>query len=291
MSMTQKEIKELIKADEQRLLDAREGYKDIPEYQKIQAELDELLKKKAELENRKYQIQVDYRKEAEDDIKFANEELAYSRELLRKIQDGLDIKEYNEELIKMFKAFYSGSTWGYRKKLQWVSDDGCYAIFKVEAHSAYTDRMSGSVSSPASWSLFVIDPDFNERSLEPRSELCIWQKEGGRWGDKRDMDIVQEVIENYETNEFMSNQMKALGFELKITHYSRPQWVNENIVIKYTTERTPSMGLDKGKTKVTECQKPCTLYVGYDYYIDMPKNREEFEKKYSTLISEINENK
>jgi hypothetical protein len=56
--MTQKEIKELIKADEQRLLEAREGYKDIPEYQKIQEELDELYRKKAELENRKYQIQV-----------------------------------------------------------------------------------------------------------------------------------------------------------------------------------------------------------------------------------------
>lgn len=96
--MTQKEIKELIKADEQRLLEAREGYKDIPEYQKIQEELDELLKKKSELENRKYQIQVDYRKRAEGDIKFANDELSYSKYLLRKIQDGLDPKEYNRAL-------------------------------------------------------------------------------------------------------------------------------------------------------------------------------------------------
>jgi len=289
--MTQKEIKELIKADEQRLLEAREGYRDIPEYQKIQEELDELSKKRAELENRKYQIQVDYRKSSEDDIKFANDELAYSKDLLRKLQYGLDINEHNDELIKMYKAFYSGSTWGYRKKLQWVSDDGCYAIFKIEAHSAYTDRMTGSVSSPASWCLFVIDPDFNDSRLEPRSELCLWHKEGGRWGDKRDMDIVEEVIENYETNKFMESHMKSLGFELKISHHSRPQWVNENIIIKYTTERTPSMGIDKGKTTITEHERPCTLYVGHDYYIDMPKNITEFEKKYSNLIKEINENK
>jgi len=289
--MTQKEIKELIKADEQRLLDAREGYRHIPEYQKIQEELDELSKKKAELENRKYQIQVEYRKNAQDDIKFANEELAYSRDLLRKIQDGLDPKEYNDELIKMFKAFYSGTTWSSHKKLQWVSDDGCYAIFKVDSHSAYTDRMSGSVSSEASWCLFVIDPDFNDRQLRPIHELCIWQKEGGRWGEKRDMQIVKEVIENYETNEFMSNQMKSLGFELKTTHHSRPQWINENIVIKYTTERTPSMGIDKGKTTITEHERPCSLYIGHDYYVDMPKNYKEFENKYSHLIREINENK
>jgi hypothetical protein len=289
--MTQKEIKELIKADEQRLLEAKEGYKDIPEYQKIQEELDELSRKKAELENRKYQIQVDYRKEAESDIDFAREELAYSKDLLRKLQYGLDVNEYNDELIKMFKAFYSGSTWGYRKKLQWVSDDGCYAIFKVEAHSAYTDRMSGSVSSPASWCLFLIDPDFSERSLEPRSELCLWHKEGGRWGDKRDMDIIEEVIENYETNKFMDSHMESLGFKLQTSHHSRPQWINENIIIKYTIERTPSMGLDKGKTTITEHERPCTLYIGHDYYIDMPKNISEFEKKYPDLIKEINENK
>lgn len=289
--MTQKEIKELIKADEQRLQEVREGYKDIPEYQKIQEELDELFQKKAELENRKYQIQIDYRKNAEDDIKFANDELSYSKELLRKIQYGLDPKEYNDELIKMFKAFYSGSTWGDRKKLQWVSDDGCYAIFKIEAHSAYTDRMSGSVSSPASWCLFVIDPDFKSSSLEPHSELCLWHREGGRWGDKRDMDTIEKVIENYETNSFMESHMQSLGFDLKKTHYSRPNWVNENIIIKYTTERTPSMGVDKGKTTITEHERHCTLYVGHDYYIDMPKNISEFEKKYPKLVKEINENK
>lgn len=289
--MTQKEIKEIIKNDEERLLEAQEGYKHNLEYKKIQEELDEILKKKAQLENRKYQIQIDYRKEAEDDIKFAREELAYSKELLRKAQQGLDPKDYNDELIAMFKAFYSGSTYNNWKKLQWVSEDGCYAVFKVDSHSEYTDRMSGVVYGGAEWYLFRIDPNFTGRTLECSGELCLWKREGGRWGEKRDVAIIEEVIYNYENNDYMSQQMEALGFKLEISSRWRPKWVNENIVIKYTTERTHTIGLDKGKTIVTEHERFCELTVDYEYYLDMPTNYSEFEKKYSHLIKEINENK
>lgn len=106
MSMTQKEIKELIKSDEERLLEAQEGYKHNSEYKKIQEELNEISLRKAQLENKKYQIQVDYRKEAQEDIDFANEELRYSKQLLRKLQEGLNPNDYSDGLIAMFKGFF-----------------------------------------------------------------------------------------------------------------------------------------------------------------------------------------
>lgn len=56
--MNQKEIKELIKSDENRLSEVIEGYKNIPEYKEIQKELDDLFKKKSELENKMYSIKV-----------------------------------------------------------------------------------------------------------------------------------------------------------------------------------------------------------------------------------------
>ncbi|MEK6828579.1 MAG: hypothetical protein AABY15_00435 [Nanoarchaeota archaeon] len=290
--MNQKEIKELIASDEKRLEDAKEGYKLIPEHQQIKVELEAIEKKRAELQNKLYQIEIKYREDHKGDIDFAYEELRYSRELLRKAQAGLDPKDFNDELVKMYKSFYNGSTYSSEKKLQWVSDDGKYAIFKVNSHSAYVDRMTKVVSAEAEWHLFHIISEFDEKKCSyDMSDLRLWKKEGGRWGESRDMKTVQEVIHNYENNDFMSQFMKDNGFELINTNRSRPYWENKNIVIKYTTTRTPQMGFDKGKTFVENHERFCTLQLGNDYYVGMPENEEQFKNKYPDVYEEIKKSK
>jgi hypothetical protein len=293
--MTKKEIKEQIAYDEQRLKEVQEGYRLIPEYVTIQQELDELSKKKAELEKRQAEIRIKYREDSKDDLEFAQEELKYSQELLRKAEIGLDPKDYSDEIRAMLNAFHSGTSYGYFTKLQWVSDDWEYALFKVNSHSEYIGRMSGSTNSGAVWALFKIDKDFKFNSsssgIDERNKLCIWSKEGGRWGEKRDMELVLEAIDNYENNTFMSEFMQKNGFNLVENHYERG-WFNEDIKIKYTTERTPQIGLDKGKVIVTEHERVCSLRIhSSSYYIDMPNNEEELKAKYPDFWEEWQKHK
>lgn len=293
--MTKKEIKEQIALDEERLKEVEEGYKLIPEYRNIQDELDELNKKRAELEKRQVEIKIQYRTDSQDDMNFAREELKYSKELLRKAEMGLDPKDYSDELIEMFKAFYRGTTYHQFTKLQWVSDDGEYALFKVACHSAYIGRFSGSVNSGATWALFKIEGEFKSNSissgLDESSELCIWSKEGGRWGDKRDMELVEEAIDNYENNYFMSEYMQHHGFKL-VRGRVDDGWINEDVVIKYTTEHTSSIGLNKGKTEVRHHERFCKLNIrSNDYYINMPTSEEELKKKYPLFWEEWQKNK
>lgn len=288
--MTKKEIKEQIAYDEQRLNEVQEGYRLIPEYVKIQEELDELNRKKAELEKRQTEIRIQYREDSKEDLEFAREELKYSKELLRKAEMGLDPNEYNDELIKMFNAFYLGTTYHQFTKLQWVSDDGEYAVFKVSCHSAYIGRFSGSVNSGATWALFKIEENFKANSacaggIDERNALCIWSKEGGRWGDKRDMDLVYEAIDNYENNTFMKEFMESNGFEFVNNRLDRG-WINEKIVINYTTEHTPQIGLDKGKTEIKHHKRFCKLNIGSDYYVNMPTNEKELKTKYPDFWEE-----
>ena len=66
--MTKKEIKEQIAYDEQRLNEVQEGYRLIPEYVRIQEELDELNRKKAELEKRQTEIRIQYREDSKEDV-------------------------------------------------------------------------------------------------------------------------------------------------------------------------------------------------------------------------------
>lgn len=197
--MTQKEIKELIESDEQRLKETLNGYKYDQEYQEVCKELEQLQKKKARLEKRQIEIKLEYEKDHKEDIEFAHEELRYSRGLLRKARMGLDPSDYNDDLQKMFKAFHQGNSWEHRKRLHWVSDDGCYAIFKIESDTVYIDRGSGSRYSPARWYLFKID-DIDNDFIDGEHDLCIWYKEGGRWGSKKDMKFVEQAIEEYENN-------------------------------------------------------------------------------------------
>lgn len=293
--MTKKEIKEQIAYDEERLKEVQEGYKDIKEYQELQAEIDELNEKRAKLEKRQTEIRLEYREESQEDVDFAREELKYSRELLRKAEMGLDPKDYNDELIAMFDAFYKGTTYHQFTKLQWVSDDGEYALFKVNCHSAYIGRFSGSVNSGATWALFKIEADFVYNSMssggiDARNPLCIWSKEGGRWGEKRDMKLVHEAIDNYENNTFMKTFMESIGFKFVQDRLDRG-WINEDIVIKYTTERTHQIGPDRGKTETRHHERICTLNMGDDYYINMPKNFDELKKKYPNFVEEWEKHK
>ena len=293
--MTKKEIKEQIALDEERLKEIQEGYKYIKEYQEIQAELDELNKKRAEFERRQTEIKIEYREDAKEDLEFAREELKYSKELLRKAEMGLDPKDYNDKLIAMFNAFYQGGTYWHFRKLHWVSEDGNYAIFKIKSHSAYIDRMSRSTNSGATWALFKIQEDFvfnsmSSGGIDERNPLCIWSKEGGRWGEKRDMKLVEEAINNYENNTFMKQFMESIGFKFVINRSHRG-WINENIVIKYTTEYTHRIGIDRGKTETRHHERICKLHMSNDYYINMPKNFDELKEKYPNFVEEWEKHK
>lgn len=297
MSMTQKQIKEEIQLSEERLKELQDGYREIPEYEELQKELDELNKRRAEIEYRQFEIKREYREEYDEDIKSANEDVRYHNDLLRKVQEGLDPSLEGEVIENMFKAFFAGTSWDNHKKLQWVDEDGKYCLMKVNSHSEYTTRMTGVVYGGAEWYLFKVPDEFkpyngsSTTSLDGYSELCIWKKEGGRWGDKRDMKLVEEAIENYENNDFMAKWMEANGFELGETHSGRPKWVHKSIKVPYVYERMINFGKDRGKVEKEDRESDLELYFRDDYYINTPTNEQELAEKYPKFYKDWQDNK
>lgn len=204
MSMTQKEIKELIASGEKMLKDAQEGYKNLPEHKQVKLELEELEKKRAHLQKEMIQIEVKYREDNRDKINFAHDELKYFNELLRKHQDGLNPNDYNDELIKMFNEFVAGTDGKKHRKLQWVSEDGKYALFKRSSYSGYGDRFSKNGNVPAVWALVKIVKKFDPQALryfmgsigDREKEIIIWAHEGGRWSNYLQKQIEHVIFEH-----------------------------------------------------------------------------------------------
>lgn len=197
--MNQASIKKILQEQELNYKKISEGYKSDEEYSEVINELKSLRDKIAILENKKYLIQRNYAEENKEEIEFAKQEIKYSQQLLNDAKNGLDPKEYNESLERMFKAFYAGTTWSDKTLLQWVSEDGQYAIFKKIAHQAYLNR-GESCHSEAIWCLFKISDEFSgyngnsTTTLKQGSEFCLFSIEGGRWNKERQKEV-ESVIE------------------------------------------------------------------------------------------------
>lgn len=190
---TQSELKKLIEDKDKELQEVLYGYKDSDEYKEIEDELSELRKKVSRLERRKTEISVEHKEKHQSEIELIKDDRVHLQGLLNKLKMGEDPKEHSEEIQRMFNSFCSGTDGSRYKKLQWVSDDGKYALFKRNSYSSYGGRMSGSGGVGAVWALVKVVEDNFKYELsyfrgvidERNQHFVIWAAEGGRWNKKR----------------------------------------------------------------------------------------------------------
>jgi hypothetical protein len=201
MSTTQKELKQLIETGEKELQSLMSDFSENKEWSDLKQEQDSLEKRLLEIKSKRRSLEHVLYQEREDAIKLKRDDINYAYQMLRSKEMGLNPKDYNQDLQKMFKAFYAGSTWDQEKRLFWVSEDGKFAIFKKRAYQAYINRGQTSYSE-AFWCLFPITDKCKEYDgssttrLESNSNLCIWKTEGGRWNKAR-MEEAENAIKDY----------------------------------------------------------------------------------------------
>jgi hypothetical protein len=200
MSHTQAEIKRMIARDKEDLQEVLDGYKFLPEYQDATDEVKRLRQELALAEKKQTEIIVDYKEEVKDEINLKREDISYLQDMLNKLKRGLDVNEYNQELVDMFRKFGSGTTSGGHKQLQWVEDFGNFAIFKKLSHQTVA----------VAWYLYEITEDF-ERDIRTYDGY-IWRTEGGHWSKKRHKQAM-EAMEGFLDREFFLNLLEELGWK------------------------------------------------------------------------------
>lgn len=202
MAQTQADIKRLIAKNREGLKEVLNGYKYVPEYQIASDEVEELKSKLTLAEKKQTEVIVNYINEVQSEIDIKRDDIDYLNDLLDDMKKGLDVNDYNQELIDMFKCFHSIYTTSQNKSLQWVSEDGNFAIFKTLS----------SQDVPVAWYLYEIKENFS-------SEIncdggCIWKAEGGRWN--RDKAAASAMsIKGYLNKDKFLNLLKTLGWEKK----------------------------------------------------------------------------
>ena len=200
MSHTQADIKRMIAKEKEGLKEILDGYKFLPEYQDATDEVKRLRQELVIAERNQTEIIVDYKEEAKDDINFKREEMSYLQDMLDNMKRGLDVNDYNQDLVDMFRKFYSAYTTSHMKKLHWVDEFGNFAIFKTLSHE----------SVPVAWYLYEITEDFN--SDIKHNDGYLWKTEGGHWSKKRH-ESAMESMEGFLNKEFFLNLLEELGWE------------------------------------------------------------------------------
>jgi hypothetical protein len=150
----------------------------------------------------KITLEEKIRENRKDEIDLTNSDLQHLYSLLNKSSAGLDPKDYSDELQKMFKAFYDGTTSYKERQLFWVDDSEKFAIFRIKPHSTYIGGGSGSKHVESKWVLYKISENFNTRSMNQawsvseneRDENCLWWKSGGRWNKDSERETMIAVI-------------------------------------------------------------------------------------------------
>jgi hypothetical protein len=201
MSHTQAEIKRMIAKEKEDLKEILDGYKFLPEYQNATDEVKKLREQLTLAEKKQTEVIVDYKEEAKDDINFKREEMSYLQDMLDNMRNGLDVNDYNQELIDMFKKFHSVYTTSQNKKLHWVDEFGKFAIFKTLS----------SDGVPVAWYLYEIKEDFNDYQVKNDDDY-IWRTEGGHWS-KRRQKTAEEAMEGFLNKEFFLNLLEEIGWK------------------------------------------------------------------------------
>jgi len=200
MSQTQADIKRMIARDQEDLKEILDGYKFLPEYQDAADEVKKLREQLALAERKQTEIIVDYKAEVQDEIDFKKEDISYLKNLLNNKKSGLDINDYNQDLIDTFKKFHSIYSTSSNKRLQWVDELGNFAIFKTLS----------SDNVPVAWYLYHITDNVHD---DIKSNGCyIWKTEGGHWSKKRHQSAM-ESMEGFLDREFFLNLLEELGWK------------------------------------------------------------------------------
>jgi len=204
ISHSQAELKRWIneKAEEaQRIIN---GYKKTDAYKKNVEDIAELRNKITIIEREQAAMAVEHKEKYKDEINLLIEDKSHLQGLLSQLQNGLNINDYNEDLQRMYSAFCSGSDGSYHKRLEWVSEDGKYALFKRKSFSSYGGRMTGSGSVGAVWALVKVVENFSKQELsyftshitDRNKDFVIWATEGGRWNKKRQKEVDEALFKH-----------------------------------------------------------------------------------------------
>jgi hypothetical protein len=168
MSHTQADIKRMIAKEMEDLKEILDGYKLLPEYQDATDEVERLRKQLTLAEKKQIEVIVDYKEECKDEIEFKRGEMSYLQDMLDDMKNGLNVDDYNQELVDMFRKFHSIYTTSQNKRLHWVDEFGSFAIFKTLS----------SEGVPVAWYLYEIKEDFDEYEVKKDGDY-IWRTEGG----------------------------------------------------------------------------------------------------------------
>ncbi len=204
ISHSQAELKRWIKEKDEELKNIIYSYRRSDVYKKNVEDIAELRKKITLLEREQAEMAVDHKEEYKDEIQIIKDDRDHFRDLLNQLQRGLIPSEYSEELQKMFSTFDSGSDGAYHKRLEWVSDDGKYALFKRKSFSSYGGRMSGSGSVGAVWALVKVVENYDRQELsyfsphigDRNKNFLIWATEGGRWNKERQQEMEEALFKH-----------------------------------------------------------------------------------------------
>jgi hypothetical protein len=201
MSHTQADIKRMIAKEKEDLKEILDGYKFLPEYQDATDEVKRLRQELTLAEKKQIEVIVDYKEECKDEIEFKRGEMSYLQDMLDDMRNGLDVNDYNQELVDMFRKFHSIYTTSQNKRLHWVDEFGNFAIFKTLS----------SEGVPVAWYLYEIKEDFNEYELKNDGDY-IWRTEGGHWNKKRHQEAM-DSMEGFLNKEFFLNLLEELDWK------------------------------------------------------------------------------
>jgi len=205
MSHTQADIKRMIAKEKEDLQEILDGYKFLPEYHDATDEVKRLRQELTIAEKKQIEIVVDYKEEVKDEIVFKRGEISYLQNMLDDMKNGLNVDDYNQELVDMFRKFHSIYTTSQNKRLHWVDEFGNFAIFKTLS--------SEGVS--VAWYLYEIKEDFNEYEVKKDGDY-IWRTEGGHWSKKRHQEAML-AMEGFLNKEFFLNLLEELDWKMKST--------------------------------------------------------------------------
>ena len=186
--VSKKELKKLLKEQEERYQEFINGYTKLEEYKKLDKEFNNLREKLNAIRHKWIADNRENQQNCYEEILYLKNQLAYVGQL--------DPSKYSEKIKKVYDYFYRGFSCHHKRQLIWVSEDENYILMKNPSSTEYCDRMTGSRSSPSTWLLIDVKKaiDIGTSIRGNHHKAVIYGREGGRWSKDFEKEIVNQII-------------------------------------------------------------------------------------------------
>lgn len=175
-NVSKKELKKLLKEQEERYQEFTRGYSKLEEYKKLNREYSVLGGKLSAIRSKWAEDNRENQQKCYDEILYLKNQIAYVGHL--------DPSKYSERVKKVYDYSYRGFFCYHKRQLIWVSEDENYILMKNPG------------LSPITWLLIdvkkAIDIDTSIKGSHHGS--VIYRREGGRWSKDFEKEIVNQII-------------------------------------------------------------------------------------------------